>query len=101
MAHNVLFTGHMIDKPDRKSARFPAAKESTVQKEIEKRLSIISKNFSNQVRGVGSGACGGDIIFHEVCQKFKIPADVYLAMSAQDFKKESVSFAGANWEKRF
>ena len=76
MAHNVIFTGHMIDKPDRKSPRFPPGKELAVQNEIEKRMGVISGQFPDQVRGIASGACGGDIIFHETCQKFNIPSEV-------------------------
>lgn len=101
MAHNVLFTGHMVDKADRKPPRFPAQKESGVQREIEKRLGSIRSKVSGPIKGIAACACGGDTIFHEMCLHLKIPSEICLAMSIPDFKKNSVSFAGAYWEKRY
>jgi hypothetical protein len=98
--HSVLFTGHMIDKQDRKDPRFPPYKEQAVKKEIEKFL-LKEKEIINELKGIAGGACGGDIIFHEVCQGINIPSEVYLAEPVEDFKKNSVSFAGKDWEKRF
>jgi hypothetical protein len=90
----------MIDKQDRKDPRFPPYKEQAVKKEIEKFL-LKEKEIINELKGIAGGACGGDIIFHEVCQGLNIPSEIYLAEPVEDFKKNSVSFAGKDWEKRF
>ncbi|MEO8399797.1 MAG: hypothetical protein ABI550_08305 [Ignavibacteriaceae bacterium] len=52
-------------------------------------------------KGIAGVACGGDILFYELCQKMNIPSEKYLALPLQKFKKESVSFAGKNWEDHY
>lgn len=100
MKHYILFTGHMIDKKDRKEPRFPANKEMIVRAEILKRL-IQEKATNNQLTGIAGGACGGDILFHELCEEIGIHTEMYLALPVEEFKKSSVSFAGKDWDARF
>jgi hypothetical protein len=101
MLHTILFTGHMIDKEGREKVRFAAVKENAVMEAIQKEI-LNEKLFANKyVRGIASGACGGDILFHELCIVLEIPTNIYLAMPEDEFKKASVSFAGNNWEDRF
>lgn len=88
----------MIDGPDRSAnPRFPATNEGKVKEEILAYL----KGFSQPVRGIASGACGGDILFLESCLESGIPAEMYLPYGPAVFKKASVSFAGKSWEARF
>lgn len=101
MLYTILFTGHMIDKEGREKTRFAATKEKKVLRAIEKEI-LKEKAFAKKyVRGIASGACGGDILFHELCLALEIPTNLYLAMGEEEFKKASVSFAGKNWEERF
>ena len=51
--------------------------------------------------GIAGGACGGDIVFHELCLELGIPSQIYLALPPEEYKKTSVSFAGKDWEERF
>lgn len=98
MVHSVLFSGHMIDNPAAGSAsRFPAAHEKKVQEAIIAYL----KDISSPVRGIASGACGGDILFLEACVMLSIPAAMYLPFVPKVFKQQSVSFAGKDWDARF
>ena len=91
----------MIDAPERKQPRFPAYKERSVQQEIEKYLIEEIKDKNQQLTGIAGGACGGDILFHELCIDLKIPSEIYLALPIEEFKKASVSFAGLEWVERF
>ncbi len=100
MKYWILFTGHMIDAKDRKNARFPASEEKMVRKEIQMRLLTLKEKFPN-ASGIAGGACGGDILFHELCMEMNIPSEIYLALPITEFKKKSVSFAGNNWNERF
>lgn len=100
MKHFILFTGHMIDAKDRAKPRFPVHKEAAVREEIYQHL-LRYKTKYNNIEGIASGACGGDILFHECCAELNIPTQIYLAMPADEFKKNSVSFAGEDWDKRF
>lgn len=99
MTH-ILFTGHMIDAPGRPVERFPAYKEKAVQKAIQNRLQAYQIKQPD-LKGISSGASGGDILFLEACIRLGIAAEIYLAAPVEAFKKASVSFAGAGWAKRF
>jgi hypothetical protein len=101
MKRSILFTGHMIDAKDRTYPRFPASKEINVREEIRKHLLDLKSKFKNELFGIAGGACGGDILFHELCAEMNITSEIYLALPAEKFKKASVSFAGPMWEERF
>lgn len=100
--HYILFTGHMIDEPERKKKRFPPEIEEQVKNaikiEVEKEKSRLK---DIPVCGIAGGACGGDILFHEICQELKIPSELLLALPYEKFVKESVNFAGQSWTHRF
>ena len=101
--HYLLFTGHMIDKPGRKAPRFPASKEGLAKAAITEKI-LAEKDRadpSTVLYGIASGACGGDILFHEICQGLGIPTQVYLALPPTQFLLESVAFAGTDWVERF
>jgi len=101
--YHLLFTGHMIDKPDRKEPRFPASKEALVKEEIKKKI-IEEKNKlseNKKLLGIAGGACGGDILFHEICEELGIDSHMYLALPRKQFIVESVAFAGSDWIERF
>jgi hypothetical protein len=100
MQHCILFTGHMIDAKDRQQPRFPAYKEEAVRKQIVDLL-LQQKEKFHSLKGIASGACGSDILFHEACKELNIPTEIYLAYSKEEFKKKSVSFAGDKWDERF
>jgi hypothetical protein len=51
--------------------------------------------------GLSGGACGGDILFHEICNEIGIPTKLYLALPREQFLVKSVSFAGPEWIDRF
>jgi tetratricopeptide (TPR) repeat protein len=98
----ILFTGHMVDAPDRAQPRFPAGKEAAVRAAIRAQLQeITSKLTGKDVKGVAGAACGGDILFHECCQELGIKSTLYLALPRAQFLQTSVRFAGEEWVERF
>lgn len=101
MNHSILFTGHMIDNKDRNEPRFPASKEIAVRMELRERLLKEKAKTKSLLTGIAGGACGGDILFHELCEEIGINTEIYLALPVEEYKKTSVSFAGKLWEKRF
>jgi len=44
--------------------------------------------------GIAGGACGSDILFHEVCESLGIPTQLFLALPKDKFHVESVDRAG-------
>lgn len=99
--HYILFSGHMVDAKDRKVSRFPAHKEAIVRAAIRNYLQKEASIFMSSLMGIAGGAAGADIIFHELCDELGITSKMYLASEKEEFKQNSVSFAGRNWERRF
>ena len=99
MSQTILFSGHMIDRPGRLKPRFTEQRISIVTREISKQLTEIDR--SKLTLGLAGGACGGDIIFHELCLSLGIATEIYLPKSINEFKHESVAYAGNSWIERF
>ena len=103
VVHTFLFTGHMIDTPDRPTPRFPKSKHDEVLAHIRAAVSKEKDRLGTQVRltAIAGGACGGDIIFQEVCRELNIASTLYLSLPRQQYVAQSVAFAGPHWIDRF
>lgn len=92
----IAFSGHMIDRPDRTAARFPAALEPKVASALRDKLAGLGPAI-----GYAQAACGADILFLEAMQQAGMQTQVVLPCAEADFIEASVSFAGAEWRSRF
>jgi len=97
----LLFTGHRIDAPDRKAPRFPAAKEKHARAMIFEAVRTEKAKAKGPVFGIAGGACGGDILFHEICEALEIPSQMYLVLPKNDYIRVSVADGGPDWVERF
>jgi tetratricopeptide (TPR) repeat protein len=97
----LVFAGHMIDAPDRKSPRFPADREQVAREKIKEAIVQEMNTVSGVLCGYAGGASGGDILFQEVCAELGIPTRLYLAIPPKKYVTSSVSKAGQNWVQRF
>jgi hypothetical protein len=89
----------MIDAPNRKKPRFPAALEAQVANAIAAKLDELyvgSKDI-----GISSAACGSDILFAEAALARHAALRIYLPFEEPKFLEKSVSFADTNWPERF
>ncbi len=101
-SRTLLFTGHMIDKPDRAAPRFPPEREEEIRAKIKEAVQKEKEDSKDKkLTAIAGGACGGDILFHEVCHELGIKSELYLALPPDQFVTESVAFAGGNWTERF
>ena len=100
-ARVVLFTGHMIDVPDRPVPRFPARCEQAAHDAIRAALEEEIRRTDGGIVGLAGGASGGDILFHEVCAELNVSSKLLLPLPPDLFRNESVSPAGSDWERRF
>lgn len=104
-ARVVLFTGHMLDTPDRPKdkARFPRtpAAEATARTMIEGAVRAELKKEGGVSFGLAGGACGSDILFHEVCRDLGVPTRLFLALPQEKFQVESVNRGGPGWIERY
>ncbi len=102
-ARVLLFTGHMIDSPGRVPPRFPptGAAQRRGRELIRQAVQAERELESGQVIGIAGGACGGDILFHEVCAELGIETRLFLALPREDFCRESVQDGGPDWVERY
>jgi class 3 adenylate cyclase len=93
----VVFSGHMIDAPDRRTPRFPLAKEGEVRNLLEKQLATMNAGI-----GFASAASGSDILFLEAMLARGGTIHLVLPWPAEEFVKTSVEIAGDGaWVERF
>jgi hypothetical protein len=95
----VLFSGHMIDAPDRKIPRFPPDKEAVASDAIADALSKIGVGRGDLA--ICGGACGGDLLFAEACLAQEMRVEIYIPFDESTFLAGSVDFAGGNWHQRY
>lgn len=92
-----LFSGHMVDAPDRKAPRFPNDK-----KHIDKVKLAISKKLdelgaSKDDIALCGGACGGDLLFANECLQRELLVEIRIPFKEPIFLLNSVTFAGGYW----
>lgn len=100
-AQSILFTGHMIDAPDRIAPRFPARAENTARRAIRDSVLQIRDSDGVPMAGIAGGASGGDLLFHEVCAELGVATRLRLALPVEEFIAASVAPAGESWVRRF
>jgi len=104
-ARVVLCTGHMLDSPTRSPdrARFPRTPEAEniARRMIEEALRKEMNEEEGVSLGIAGGACGSDILFHEICESLGIPTRLYLALPEAEFQDESVNRGGPVWIERY
>jgi hypothetical protein len=86
----LLFSGHMIDRSDRPSPRFPPGKEPGAAAAIEAALEDFGAG-SDDV-GITEGACGGDILFAEAMLRRGAALDLHLPFDEPTFIEKSVAY---------
>ncbi len=98
--HVILFSGHMIDAPDRPPPpRFPGKKESGAAKKIAEALDQLG--VGPEDLALTQGACGGDLLFTEACLKRGAKVHWLQPFREPDFIEDSVVRGGEAWRGRY
>jgi tetratricopeptide (TPR) repeat protein len=97
----LLFSGHRIDAPDRKTPRFPAGKENVAAEAINAALDQLGAGPEDLA--LSQASAGGDLLFIEACQKRGVRCRVLLPFIEPEFIERSIlpSAGGENWRNRF
>jgi tetratricopeptide (TPR) repeat protein len=97
----LLFSGHMMDAPDRKTPRFPPDKEAVAAQAIGAALDQLG--VSSEDLAISQAAAGGDLLFIEACQRRGVRCQVLLPLTEPEFVERSIlpSANGENWRDRF
>lgn len=95
----VVFSGHMIDRPERKNPRFPASQQGIVRQQITSQLQTWRIGATDLA--ICGGACGGDILFAEACTHLGATVRLYIPLPEAEFITRSVRLENTNWEERY
>jgi hypothetical protein len=96
-----LFSGHMVDAPDRASPRFPADKEPVAAQKIAAALDQFGAGAGDLA--LTQGAAGGDQLFLEACVQRGVRCMLLLPFEEPKFIEESLltSADGERWRERY
>ena len=75
--------------------------ESKVSAWIRSQIEAEFQAAQGKVKAIAGGACGGDILFHEICQEMRIPAHVYLPFAREQYVSRFVQSQDPQWVERF
>ncbi|MES9833851.1 MAG: hypothetical protein ABW139_16570 [Candidatus Thiodiazotropha sp. DIVDIV] len=95
----ILFSGHMIDTPQRQTPRFPAEKVQIAAKRINEELEKMDAGPEDLA--LTQGACGADILFTEVCLQRGVKVHWLQPFDEADFIRKSVAQCGETWKNRY
>lgn len=95
----VVVSGHMVDRPDRPTARFPAD-------EVERIAAVIDAALGDWGVAPGTtivtgGARGADILGAEAGLRLGAAVHLCLAVPPAEFEERSVALPGTDWGVRF
>ncbi|HYC02380.1 MAG TPA: adenylate/guanylate cyclase domain-containing protein [Azospirillaceae bacterium] len=92
----VVFTGHMMDRPDAAEPRFPAWAETAVRAAISRRLEAMDVQI-----GYSGAACGSELLFVEAMLERDAEVNIVLPFDKDDYVRAAVAQGGPRWERRF
>jgi tetratricopeptide (TPR) repeat protein len=94
-----LFSGHMVDQPNRHPPRFPPAKVADADRKIAEALEQLDAGPEDLA--LTQGACGGDLLFTEACQSRGVRVHWLQPFDEPEFIQNSVIRGGELWRGRY
>jgi hypothetical protein len=97
----LLFSGHMMDAPDRPQPRFPPAMEAAAAERLADALSALDAGPADLA--LCQAAAGGDLLFLEACLRRGVRCQVLLPFDEAEFIAQSIlpSAQGEAWRQRW
>lgn len=96
----LLFSGHMVDAPDRPTPRFPERWVPAALRRIEQALEQLDAGPGDLA--YTQGACGGDLLYTQACLARGVPVQWLQPFADEaEFLRRSVALRGAHWAQRY
>jgi tetratricopeptide (TPR) repeat protein len=92
-----LFSGHMVDKPERAAARFPDTPETIARAREAIAMQLAALDAGPEDLAICGGACGGDLVFADAARTRGLTIELRLPYDEPTFLERSVSWAGPAW----
>jgi hypothetical protein len=61
----------------------------------------VAAGGASNLTGLAGGGCGGDILFHEICQELGVPSHVYAPFTRNQYIAKFVQCNDPQWVERF
>ncbi len=94
-----LFSGHLVDAEGRNPPRFTNSQAALAAQKIE--AALLEMEASTDDLALTQGACGGDLLFTEACQKLGVKVQWMQPFDEPEFIQRSVARGGDNWRERY
>jgi tetratricopeptide (TPR) repeat protein len=95
----LLFSGHMVDAPDRETPRFSEGMVDLAAQKIVEALAELDAGADDLA--LTQGACGGDLLFTEACQARDVRMSWLQPFEEPEFVRRSVVQCGEHWRSRY
>jgi len=97
----LLFSGHMVDVPDRKQPRLPASRLPQATQALQRVLDGLGAGAGDLL--LTQGAAGGDLLCAEACHARGVRVQLLLPLEEPEFIERSVlpSEGGEDWRARY
>ncbi len=96
-----LFSGHMVDAPNRQPPRFPDKPEKLAAAAQRIADALAQFDAGPDDLAVTQGACGGDLLFTEACQERGVNVQWLQPFPEPEFIEKSVVSRGESWRTRY
>lgn len=99
----LVFSGHMIDAPDRAAPRFPADREQAASEQLTaaiREIKAAADRQGEQLIGMAGASDGGDVLFHEACAGLGIDTEVFLPVPELAYRATAMSGV-PGWVERY
>ncbi len=96
-----LFSGHMVDAPDRQPPRFPDKPETLTAAARRIADALANLDAGPDDLALTQGACGGDLLFTEACQERGVDVQWLQPFPEPEFIEKSVVSRGESWRARY
>lgn len=98
--HVMLFNGHMIDAPTRKTRRFPADMEAHVAAALRAAVGTLVATEESETLAIAGGARGGDLLFLEACRDRGISRRMVIGRPFEEYRENFARNIPGNWPDR-
>ena len=102
--HPLVFSGHMIDAPNRPHPRFPASQEDVAAARIRQAIEEIAAAAAEgqeRIVGLAGVSDGGDLLFHEACHQLGVETLVLLPVPELVYRATAMPRQASRWADRY